>query len=190
MIPAGSMSISVVMEANLHGISTRKVDDLVKALDADPGISKSEVSRICASLDEEVATFCDRDLSALKFPYVHLEATYCRARMNHHITSQVVAVGAAADGDREVLGFDVGDSENEGFWTAALRSLKTRKFGRRVTNRNDRQDVHRYSLLPHTLDHHALLPYAGRQVMPPRCGSAPTNPSPRMQLKALLNQPP
>ena len=116
------------MEAYVHGVSTRKVDDLVKALGADTGISKSEVSRICAGLDAEVAEFRDRTLSAQDFPYVFLDATYCKARVGHRIVSQaiVVAVGVAADGRREVLGFDVGDSENEGFWTGFLRSLKTR----------------------------------------------------------------
>lgn len=119
---------AVVMEAYLHGVSTRKVDDLVKALGADSGISKSEVSRICAGLDAEVAQFRDRSLSSLDYPYVFLDATYCKARVNHRIVSQavVVAVGVAADGRREVLGFDVGDTENEDFWTEFLRSLKTR----------------------------------------------------------------
>ena len=115
------------MEAYLHGVSTRKVDDLVRALGAESGISKSEVSRICAGMDEEVAVFRDRDLSTLDFPYVFLDATYCKARVNHRIVSQavVVAIGVAADGRREVLGFDVGDTENEPFWTGFLRSLKT-----------------------------------------------------------------
>jgi putative transposase len=119
---------AVVMEAYVHGVSTRKVDDLVKALGADTGISKSEVSRICACLDAEVAEFRDRTLASQDFPYVFLDATYCKARVGHRIVSQavVVAVGVAADGRREVLGFDVGDSENEGFWTSFLRSLKTR----------------------------------------------------------------
>ncbi|UFS61058.1 IS256 family transposase [Subtercola endophyticus] len=119
---------AVVMEAYLHGVSTRKVDDLVKALGADTGISKSEVSRICADLDQEVAAFRDRDLTGQAYPYVFLDATYCKARVNHRVVSQaiVVAVGVAADGHREVLGFDVGDSENEAFWTEFLRGLKAR----------------------------------------------------------------
>ncbi|UFS61116.1 IS256 family transposase [Subtercola endophyticus] len=119
---------AVVMEAYLHGVSTRKVDDLVKALGADTGISKSEVSRICADLDAEVAAFRDRDLAGQAYPYVFLDATYCKARVNHRVVSQaiVVAVGVAADGHREVLGFDVGDSENEAFWTEFLRGLKAR----------------------------------------------------------------
>lgn len=119
---------AVIMEAYLHGTSTRKVDDLVKALGADSGISKSEVSRICADLDTEVAAFRDRTLAGQPFRYVFLDATYCKARVDHRVVSQavVVATGVAADGHREVLGFDVGDSEDGAFWTAFLRSLKTR----------------------------------------------------------------
>jgi putative transposase len=71
---------AVIMEAYLHGVSTRKVDDLVKALGADSGISKSEVSRICADLDEEVGAFRDRSLAEVAYPYVFLDATYCKAR--------------------------------------------------------------------------------------------------------------
>ena len=119
---------AVVMEAYLHGVSTRKVDDLVKALGADTGISKSEVSRICADLDEEVTAFRERPLGELTFPYVFLDATYCKARVNRRVVSQavVIATGVAADGHREVLGFAVGDSESEVFWAAFLRSLKAR----------------------------------------------------------------
>jgi putative transposase len=119
---------AVVMEAYLHGVSTRKVDDLVKALGADTGISKSEVSRICADLDEEVGVFRDRSLAEVAYPYVFLDATYCKARVNRRVVSQavVIATGVTADGRREVLGFDVGDSEDGAFWTAFLRSLKAR----------------------------------------------------------------
>ena len=126
---------AVVMEAYVTGTSVRKVDDLVKALGADSGISKSEVSRICAELDAEVAAFADRDLSEQAFPYVFLDATYCKARVGggkggkgSRVASQavVVATGVSADGRREVLGFAVGDSEDGAFWTAFLRSLKAR----------------------------------------------------------------
>jgi Transposase, Mutator family len=122
---------AVVMEAYLHGVSTRKVDDLVKALGADTGISKSEVSRICADLDTEVGAFRDRSLAEQAFPYVFLDATYCKARVNHRVVSQavVIATGVRADGWREVLGFAVGDSEDGAFWTAFLRSLKARGLG-------------------------------------------------------------
>jgi putative transposase len=119
---------AVIMEAYLHGVSTRKVDDLVKALGVDTGISKSEVSRICQDLDEEVAAFRGRSLKDDAYPYVFLDATYCKARVNRRVVSQAVVVATAvrADGHREVLGFDVGDSEDGAFWTAFLRSLKAR----------------------------------------------------------------
>jgi len=119
---------AVIMEAYLHGVSTRKVDDLVKALGADTGIAKSEVTRICADLDAEVASFRDRSLADQAFPYVFLDATYCKARVNRRVVSQavVIATGVAGDGRREVLGFDVGDSEDGAFWTGFLRSLKAR----------------------------------------------------------------
>ena len=119
---------AVVMEAYLHGVSTRKVDELVKALGVESGISKSEVSRICADLDEEVTAFRGRSLKADAYPYVFLDATYCKARVNRRVVSQAVVVATAvrADGNREVLGFDVGDSEDGAFWTAFLRSLKAR----------------------------------------------------------------
>jgi putative transposase len=119
---------AVVMEAYLHGVSTRKVDDLVRALGADSGISKSEVSRICADLDQEVSAFRDRSLAGQQFPYVFVDATYCKARVNRRVVAQavVVATGVCGDGRREVLGFAVGDSEDGAFWTAFLRSLKAR----------------------------------------------------------------
>jgi transposase-like protein len=119
---------AVVMEAYLHGVSTRKVDDLVRALGADSGISKSEVSRICADLDHEVAAFRDRSLAGQSFPYVFVDATYCKARVNRRVVAQavVIATGVCGDGRREVLGFAVGDSEDGAFWTAFLRSLKAR----------------------------------------------------------------
>jgi putative transposase len=119
---------AVVMEAYLHGVSTRKVDDLVQALGVASGISKSEVSRICADLDDQVAAFRGRSLAATTYPYVFLDATYCKARVDHQVVSQavVVAIGVRADGHREVLGVDVGDSEDGAFWTAFLRSLKAR----------------------------------------------------------------
>jgi transposase-like protein len=122
---------AVVMEAYLHGVSTRKVDDLVRALGADSGISKSEVSRICADLDSEVAAFRDRSLAGQVFPYVFVDATYCKARVNRRVVAQavVVATGVCGDGRREVLGFAVGDSEDGAFWTQFLRSLKARGLG-------------------------------------------------------------
>jgi len=126
---------AVVMEAYVTGTSTRKVDDLVVAMGADTGISKSEVSRICADLDADVAAFRDRSLSGAWFPYVFVDAVYGKARVGgdrrgrgSRVAAQavVIATGISADGRREVLGFDVGDSESGPFWTGFLRSLKAR----------------------------------------------------------------
>jgi putative transposase len=120
--------LAVVMEAYVPGTSTRKVDDLVRALGVDAGISKSEVSRICGELDAEVAAFRSRPLAHTAFPYVFVDATYLKARVNGRVVSRavVIATGVTADGGREVLGLDVGDSEDGAFWTAFLRSLKAR----------------------------------------------------------------
>ena len=84
------------------------------------------MSRICADLDVEVGAFRDRSLADQGFPYVFLDATYCKARVNHRVVSQavVIATGVRADGWREVLGFAVGASEDGAFWTAFLRSLR------------------------------------------------------------------
>jgi len=119
---------AVIMEAYVHGISTRSVDDLVKALGADTGISKSEVSRICAGLDTELTSFRTRPLDHVRFPYMYLDATYCKARADHQIVSRavVIATGITEDGGREVLGVMVGDSETELFWTQFLRHLRER----------------------------------------------------------------
>jgi putative transposase len=122
---------AVVMEAYVHGVSTRKVDDLVVALGLETGISKSEVSRICAELDTELRAFRDRSLGHIEFPYVFLDATYLKGRVNHQVVSRavVVATGVSMDGHREVLGCAVGDSEDGAFWTAFLRSLRARGLG-------------------------------------------------------------
>ena len=119
---------AVVMEAYVHGVSTRAVDDLVTALGIDSGISKSEVSRICAGLDEAVEAFRSRSLHHIGFPYVFLDATYLHVRRTGQVTTMavVIATGVTATGGREVLGVDVGDSEDEVFWRAFLRSLKER----------------------------------------------------------------
>lgn len=102
---------AVVMEAYVHGVSTRAVDDLVQALGG-TGISKSEVSRICAGLDAEVDAFRTRRLDHVGFPYVYLDATYLHVRTDHHLVvskAVVIATGITATGRREILGLDVGD---------------------------------------------------------------------------------
>jgi putative transposase len=119
---------AVVMEAYVHGVSTRKVDDLVKALGAASGISKSEVSRICGELDRDLKAFRDRPLDHTEFVYVFVDATYVKGRVHGRVVSRavVIATGVTATGDREVLGIDVGDSEDGAFWTAFLKDLRAR----------------------------------------------------------------
>ncbi len=123
---------AVVIEAYVHGVSTRKVDDLVAALGLESGISKSEVSRICAELDTTLEVFRTRPLSHVEFPYVFLDATYVKARVGGRVLARavVIATGVTRAGDREVLGCDVGDSEDGAFWTAFLRSLRARGLAR------------------------------------------------------------
>jgi transposase-like protein len=118
--------VAVVQEAYLAGVSTRRVDDLVKALGLD-GISKSQVSRLCAVLDAEVERFRARPLTAT-YPYIWLDATFVKVRDGGRVVAQavVVAVGVTTDGVREVLGVDVGPSEDGAFWLTFLRSLLAR----------------------------------------------------------------
>lgn len=119
---------AVVMEAWINGVSTRSVDDLVAAMGINSGISRSEVSRICAGIDERVEAFRNRPLGHVSFVYVYLDATYVNVRESGHVVSKavVVATGITAEGNREVLGVDIGDSEDETFWSRFLLSLKTR----------------------------------------------------------------
>ena len=121
---------AVIMTAYISGTSTRKVDDLVKALGCDSGISKSSVSRICKNIDADVAVLRNRDLGHQAFVYLWLDATYVHVREAGQVVSKavVIATGLRADGYREVLGVDVGDSENETFWTDFLRSLVERNL--------------------------------------------------------------
>ncbi len=118
--------VAVVQEAYVQGISTRKVDDLVQALGM-TGISKSQVSRLCSELDTEVQRFRDRRLEGA-YPYVWLDATFVKARQDGRVVSQamVIAIGVRTSGEREVLGFDVGASEDGAFWLSFLRSLVAR----------------------------------------------------------------
>jgi len=118
--------LAVVQEAYVHGVSTRKVDDLVRALGLD-GMSKSEVSRVCAELDGEVAAFRSRGLEG-EHPYVWIDATYHKVRQDGRVQSMatVVAIGVAVTGERQILGVDAGPSEDRAFWTAFLRGLVKR----------------------------------------------------------------
>ena len=117
---------AVIQEAYVHGVSTRAVDDLVKAMGAS-GISKSQVSRLCQEIDERVNAFISRPLEGA-WPYLWIDATYIKAREAGRVvsTAVIIAVGVNTDGRREVLGVATGPSEAEPFWTAFLRSLADR----------------------------------------------------------------
>ena len=118
--------LAVVQEAYVGGVSTRRVDGLVKSLGME-GISKSQVSRICAELDADVERFRSRPLSE-PYPYLWLDATFVKVRAAGRVVSQavVIAMGVTADGTREILGVDIGPSEDGAFWLRFLRSLVAR----------------------------------------------------------------
>jgi putative transposase len=117
---------AVIQEAYVQGVSTRAIDDLVRAMGGS-GVAKSQVSRLCEEIDEKVKAFLDRPLEG-DWPYVWLDATSVKVRRNHRIVSVavIVAVGVNADRRREVLGMDVGPSEAETFWVDFLRKLRRR----------------------------------------------------------------
>ena len=118
--------MAVIQEAYVHGVSTRAVDDLVRAMGGG-GVSKSQVSRLCAEIDERVRAFLERRIEG-RWPYLWLDATYLKVREDGRIVSRavIVAVAVNEDGRREVLGVATGPSEAEVFWTKFLRSLADR----------------------------------------------------------------
>jgi putative transposase len=117
---------AVIQEAYIQGVSTRSVDELVKAMGMS-GISKSQVSRLCTEIDERVHAFLDRPIEG-DWPYLWIDATYVKCREAGRIVSKavIIAVAVNTDGVREVLGMAIGPSEAEPFWTAFLRSLTRR----------------------------------------------------------------
>src|SRR5215211_63367 len=118
--------VAVVQEAYVQGVSTRRVDDVVQALGLQ-GISKSQVSRLCSELDAEVERFRTRKLEG-PYPYLWLDATFLKVRQEGRVVSLavVLAIGVSASGQREVLGLDVGPSEDGAFWLQFLRGLLAR----------------------------------------------------------------
>ena len=120
--------LTVIQEAYVGGMSTRRVDDLVRALGIE-GISRSEVSRICAALDAEVRAFRSRPLEETTYPYLWLDATYLRVREGSHVVSMaaLVAVGVAANGERRILGLELSAGNDEGSaWPRFIRGLVER----------------------------------------------------------------
>ena len=122
--------LAVIQQAYVEGVSTRRVDDLVKALGCE-GISKSQVSRICAELDEVVESFLGRPLDGGPYTYLWLDALTQKVREAGRIVnvSVVVATAVNGEGKREIVGMDVGTSEDGAFWLAFLRSLSARGLG-------------------------------------------------------------
>src|ERR1035437_2406126 len=128
--------LAVIQEAYVLGVSTRRVDDLVQSLGI-TGISKSEVSRICAALDAEVETFRNRPLTDTAYPYVWFDATYLKVREAGRVVSMaaLVATGVAMSGERRVLGIELAAGNDEGSaWPAFLRSLVGRGLHGRQAN--------------------------------------------------------
>jgi transposase-like protein len=117
---------AVIQEAYVQGVTTRSVDDLVKAMGMN-GISKSQVSRLCEDIDGKVKAFLDRPIEG-DWPYIWIDATYVKARRGGRIISVavIIAVGVNNDGRREVLGMEIGTSEAEPIWTEFLRKLTRR----------------------------------------------------------------
>ena len=152
---------AVICSAWIEGVSTRKVDDLVKALGNESGISRSTVSRICKDIDEGVHEFLSRRLDRTWFPYVFVDATYLDVRVGRRVVCRalVVATGVSAEGRREILGMALGDAETTDFWTSFLRSLRER--GLKVPSPEDPTGV-----VLVTSDAHAGIRAAVRAILP------------------------
>lgn len=169
---------AVICQAWIDGVSTRKVDQLMRALGNDTGISRSSVSRICAEIDEAVQEFLHRRIDHTWFPYLFLDATYLDVRLRGRVVSQalVVATGVSGDGRREILGMSLGDAETTDFWTEFLRSLRER--GLKVATDADPLGV---ALV--TSDAHAGLKAAVNAILP---GAADPSVSVRHDRRPLL----
>lgn len=152
---------AVICQAWIEGVSTRKVDDLVKALGNESGISRSTVSRICKDIDEGVHEFLSRRLDRTWFPYLFVDATHLDVRVGHRVVCRalVVATGVSAEGRREILGMALGDAETVDFWTSFLRSLRER--GLKVPSPHDPEGV-----VLVTSDAHAGIRAAVRAILP------------------------
>jgi len=153
---------AVICSAWIEGVSTRKVDDLVKALGNESGISRSTVSRICKDIDEGVKEFLARSLDHTWFPYLFVDATYLDVRVGHRVVCRalVVATGVSAQSRREILGMALGDAETVDFRVVlVLRSLRER--GLKVPSPEDPTGV-----VLVTSDAHAGIRAAVRAILP------------------------
>ena len=153
---------AVICQAWIEGVSTRKVDDLVRALGNESGISRSTVSRICKDIDEGVHEFLSRRLDRTWFPYLFVDATYLDVRVGRRVVSRalVVATGVSAEGRREIPGMALGDAETVDFRVVlVLRSLRER--GLKVPSPHDPEGV-----VLVTSDAHAGIRAAVRAILP------------------------
>ena len=186
--------LAVIQQAYVEGVSTRRVDDLIKALGCD-GISSSQVSRICEQLDEVVESFLGRPLDGGPYPYVWLDGLTQQVREGGRIVNVcvVVATGVNAEGQREILGMDVGASEDGAFWLAFLRSLTARGPQRGGTGNlrcpPGAEERHRRSLCWGQL---AALPHPLHgQPAHPRAQACPTwrgHPGPSRMVRTIYQQ--
>ena len=178
----------------MEGVSTRRVDDLIKALGCD-GISSSQVSRICEQLDEVVESFLGRPLDGGPYPYVWLDGLTQKVREGGRIVNVcvVVATGVNAEGQREILGMDVGASEDGAFWLAFLRSLTARGLSGVELVTSDAppgaEERHRRGVrwgqlaaLPHPL--HGQPAHPSAQARPTRRG----HPGPSRMVRTIYQQ--
>ena len=185
--------LSVIQQAYVEGVSTRRVDDLIKALGCD-GISSSQVSRICQQLDEVVESFLGRPLDDGPYPYVWLDGLTQKVREGGRIVNVcvVVATGVNAEGQREILGMDVGASEDGAFWLAFLRSLTAgpqRGGAGNLRCSPGAEERHRRGVrwgqlatLPHPL--HGQPAHPSAQACPTRCG----HPGPSRMVRTIYQQ--
>ena len=164
---------AVIQEAYVQGISTRSVDDLVRAMGME-GVSKSQVSRLCAEIDGRVRDFLDRPIEG-DWPYLWLDATYVKVREAGRIVSVAVtiAVGVNGDGRREVLGMAVGASEAETFWTDFLRGLARRGLRGAKLVISDAHEGLKAAVAKVLRAHMAALPRAFRPQRRRPCGQDP-----------------
>jgi putative transposase len=149
---------AVIQEAYIQGISTRSVDDLVKAMGMS-GISKSQVSRLCEEIDGKVKAFLERPIEG-DWPYLWIDATYLKVRRGGRIVSVavIIAVGVNSDGRREVLGMEIGTSEAEPIWTEFLRKLTRRGLRGVKLVVSDAHEGHQGRRHQGALGHLAALP--------------------------------
>ena len=167
--------VAVIQEAYVHGVSTRAVDDLVKAMGAG-GMRKSQVSRLCIEIDERVNAFLARPLEGT-WPYLWLDATYVKVREGGRTVSRamIIAVAVNDDGKREVLGVAPGPSEAETFWTDFLRSLADRGLrGVKLVIADDHKGLRAAARRVFNATHQRCCIHSMRKPSPvPRPSSAP-----------------